>query len=168
MKLKYLTATAATVLLLAVATDGFVQERERGDDKRHGHGDRSQMRPGDFGDPERMVEMMTRHLELDATQTEAVGNILLAAKPEADALRERATASQAAMRSLDVGAPDYGSQLQNLSTEIGAVTAAATLLHGRLRADVYAVLTPEQREKASAGRGAMRDHFRRSRMNEQE
>ena len=65
------------------------------------------------------------------------------------------------MHSLDVNDPDYGSNLQNLSVEIGALTSEATLLHGRLRADVYAELTPEQRERAAAGRNGMRRGFRR-------
>ena len=115
-----------------------------------------------------MVEMMTRHLDLDDEQSQAVGNIIDAARPEIDALRQRAKENRNAMQSLDVDDPDYGTNLQNLSTEIGALTSEATLLHGRLRADVFAHLTPEQRTRAAAGRGGMHERFRRHRMSEPE
>jgi Spy/CpxP family protein refolding chaperone len=108
-----------------------------------------------------MMTMMTRHLDLDDAQSVAIENVINAAKPEIDALRERGKASRDAMRSLDVDSPDYGTSLQNLSSEVGSVTSAATLLMGRLRADIYAELTAEQREQASAGRQGMREHFRR-------
>ncbi len=165
---KYLAATLAAVLLTAAATAGLAHEAGEQDGKRHhrdaGHG----MHRDGFGDPQRMVEMMTRHLDLDATQSQAIGNILAAAQPEIDALRERSKASRDALRALDVDDPDYGSSLQNKSTEIGALTSEAALLHGRLRADIYALLTLGQREQASAGRAGMREHFRRHRSGDSE
>ena len=150
----------ATILLLALlpGTDVLAQD---GHDGKHGERRaRHHMRHEGFGDPSRMVEMMTRHLELDADQEQAVSNIVEAAKPEIDALRERGKAAREKMHALDVDSPDYGAELQNLSREIGDVTAVATLLHGRLRADVYAVLTPEQRELAADHRTSMRERFR--------
>jgi Spy/CpxP family protein refolding chaperone len=139
----------------------MAQDSEAHDGKRHGHGSGYRMHHGEFGDPARMLEMMTRHLDLDDAQTQAISNIFLAAEPEIDALRERGQAARKAMHVLDVDDPDYGSKLQQLSTEIGVVTSEATLLHGRLRAEVLAQLTPEQREHAAEGRRGMRDHFRR-------
>jgi len=168
MKTKYLAAATAAVVLMSVATDGFVQEVEKQDGARHTRGAGHGMHRDAFGDPQRMVEMMTRHLDLDAAQSQSMANILAAAKPEIDALRERAKAGRESLRSLDVDEPDYGTRLQNQATEIGALTSEATLLHGRLRADVYAVLTPEQRAQASAGRSGMREHFRRHRSDDKE
>jgi Spy/CpxP family protein refolding chaperone len=117
------------------------------------------MHHDEFGDPTRMLEMMTRHLDLDDTQSQKIGNILDAARPEINALRERAQASRKAMHELDVGDSAYGSNLQNLSTEIGALTAEAALLHGRVRADIFAELTPAQRELAAEGRSRMGGRF---------
>ena len=157
---KILAATTAAMLCTAAGTCAFAQDAEAHDGKRHTRGAGHRISHDEFGDPARLVEMMTRHLDLDDTQSKTIANILAAAKPEIDALRERARASRTAMHELDVSDPDYGSSLQNLSTEIGALTSEATLLHGRLRADVFAELTPEQRERAAEGRGRMRDHFR--------
>jgi Spy/CpxP family protein refolding chaperone len=157
---KIAAATTALMMCTAAGTCAFAQDSEAHDGKHHMRNARHRMHPDEFGDPTRMLEMMTRHLDLDDTQTQSIGNILEAAKPEIEALRERAEASRKAMHELDVDDPDYGSNLQNLSTQIGTLTSEATLLHGRLRAGVFAELTPEQRERAAAGRGRMRDRFR--------
>lgn len=165
---KTLAATTAVVILTAAATFVTAQDMQGHDGERHGGGAGHRMLHNEFGDPTRMVEMMKRHLDLDDTQSQTIDNIFSAAKPEIDALRERAKSSRDAMRDLDVDATDYGSSLQNLSADIGALTTEAMLLHGRLRADVYAALTPEQREQAAAGRAGMRGHFRRHRRSGQE
>ena len=161
MRKTIITLATTAILGLAAPLPAMAQDSDEHRGWRHkAHlADRD-----DFADPARMVEMMTRHLDLDDEQSQAVGNILGAASPEIEALRDRARASRQAVRELDVDDPDYGSHLQNLSTEIGALTSEATLLHGRLRADIYAVLTPEQRERAAEGRGAFFERFRRHRM----
>jgi protein CpxP len=102
---------------------------------------------GDFGDPDRLVEHMTRRLELDETQTAKVQNIVTAAKPEMLELRDRAMQNHEAVRTLDANDPDFDTKLANLAQENGELATAATLLHGRLRAEINAVLTPEQREE---------------------
>ena len=153
-----LTTTAIALLALTPEIDVLAQDGHDGEHKQRRA--RHHLRHDDFGDPQRLVKMMTRHLELDEDQEQAVRNIVDAAQPEIDALRERGRAAREQMHSLDVDNPDYGVELQNLATEIGEVTSAATLLHGRLRADVYAVLTPEQRELAANHRASARDRFR--------
>ena len=155
-----LAATTAVMMCTAAGTCTFAQDSEENDGKRHTRGAWHQMNHGEFRDPARMLEMMTRHLDLDDIQAQTIGNIFEAARPEIDALRERAEATRKAMYELDVNDPAYGSELQRLSTEIGALTSEATLLHGRLRADVFAQLTPEQRDRAAEGRRTMRDRFR--------
>ena len=64
------------------------------------------------------------------------------------------------MHELDVNDSNYDTRLQTLSMEVGAVASEATLLHGSLRADVFAQLTPEQRELAAEGRRGMRRNSR--------
>ncbi len=160
MTSKFVAMATAVMMCTAAGTVAFAQDSEGHDGKRHMRGAGHRMNHHQFGDPARMLARMTRHLELDETQSQTISNILEAAKPEIDALRERVQANRNAMHELDVDTSDYGAKLQNLSTEIGALTAEATLLHGRLRADVFAELTPEQRERAAAGRGRMHDRFR--------
>jgi Spy/CpxP family protein refolding chaperone len=159
MMKKIVAATTAVMMCTAVGTCAFAQDSAGNDGKHHTRGPGHRMHHDEFGDPAHMLERMTRHLDLDDTQSQTIGNILESAKPEINALRERSEATRKAMHELDVNDPDYGSNLQRLSTEIGALTSEATLLHGRLRAEVFAELTTEQRERAAQGRGRMRHRF---------
>lgn len=160
MMKRIVAATTAAMLCTAAGNCAFAQDSAGSDGKRHGRGGAHRMHHDEFGDPARMLEMMTRHLDLDDTQSQKIGNILEAAKPQIESLRERGQAARKAMHELDVDDQDYGVKLQQLSMEIGEVTSEATLLHGSIRADVFAELTPEQRERAAQGRRGMRDHFR--------
>jgi Spy/CpxP family protein refolding chaperone len=146
MSRKLLTTLTALSVLLALSIGVAAKQRpEHGGDRdwRHGH---EGMRPGFGGDPERMVEMMSRHLDLDETQALTISNILQAVQPEADALRERSRANHEALRGLDVNDADYNATLQNLSAESGELAAERTLLHGRVRGEIHAVLSAEQQQ----------------------
>lgn len=102
---------------------------------------------GDFGDPDRLAEHLTRRLDLDEDQTQKIRNIVSAATPEMQELRDRAMQNHEAVRTLDASDPDFDTRLSTLARENGDLASAATLLHGRLRAEINAVLTPEQREE---------------------
>jgi len=119
----------------------------------HGHrGDRhGSPGMGGFGpDPVFIVERLARHLDLDETQENRVSNILDAARPEFDALRDRGRSARENMKNLDPSDPDYSAALDNLAQESGDIMTEAALLFGRVRAEVHAVLTPEQVEELKA------------------
>ena len=105
---------------------------------RHGHQRRS-------ADPMRMVKRMTRRLDLDETQQQTISNIVEAAKPEFEVLRDRSRANRQAMRQLVTTDPDYSAKLSNLAAETGEVAAERTRLFGRVRSEINAELTDEQR-----------------------
>jgi Spy/CpxP family protein refolding chaperone len=159
-----------TVLLLAagaaVAQDAGESgmDRDHAGDKGKRMADREHRRS--MG-PERMARMMTRRLDLDETQAEQVSNIIASAKPEFDSLREKGKANREAMRALKVADPDYDANLQNLSADQGELATTASELRGRIRAEVHAVLTPEQREKMAAAGERERDHGQRNRHRDQ-
>lgn len=100
--------------------------------------------------PEQMVRMITHRLELDETQTEQLHNIAAGAKPEFDALRAKRIANREATLNLDVDDPDYGVKSQNLAAASGEIAASSAELMSRIRADIHAILTPEQREQLAA------------------
>jgi Spy/CpxP family protein refolding chaperone len=118
-----------------------------------------------FDDPERMAEHMTRHLDLDDSQAQSVRNITEAAAPEMAALRERTRQNHDQIRALDTSQPGYDSALTNLARVSGELATEATMLHGRLRAELNAALTAEQRqrltEKMSVRGQRWDDHRRR-------
>lgn len=130
---KYLSGLAA-LLLLATSGATFAQGFDGSPEMR-----------GAFSHPERMVQHLSRRLDLDETQQQALQNIVDAASPEMEALRDRAKENREAVRKLDVSDPDYDAKLSNLASANGELATSATLLHGRLRAEIDALLTPEQR-----------------------
>lgn len=114
-----------------------------------------------FGGPELMLEHMADHLDLDDAQRESVQNILEAARPEIDALREQLRANREALHSLDAGDPAYSTELNNIALSNGQLATDGTLLFTRIRGEINAVLTDEQREKLARGKERMRQAFER-------
>lgn len=169
MSRKYKTILATMAVLFLAGGAALAQEpgnsgAESSNDgdrgKRMAHrGQRESMRP------EHMIRMMTRRLELDDAQAEQVRNIVSGARPEFDALREKGRANREAMRDLDVEDADYDAKLQNLSIESGELATSSAELRGRIRAEIHAILTPEQREefKAASERGESRGQRNRDR-----
>jgi len=145
MRKIYITMFAA-VAAFAVSGDALAQEdgaagHER--DKRSG----MHRGPGRrFGDPAMMIERMAEHLELDDTQRQSMTNIVEASKPEFAALRDAARDNREAIKALDVADPAYGPELQNLSVRSGELAAELTLLTGRVRGEIVAILTDAQRQ----------------------
>lgn len=113
------------------------------------------------GDPARMVKHLSEKLELDRTQRQEIENIVAATKPEMDALRARAETNRNAMHELDVDDANHDARLSNLASEKGAIATEQALIHGRLKSDINAVLTPEQRQELASRAGKMRDGSQR-------
>ena len=114
-----------------------------------------------FGGPRLMLEHMADHLDLDDAQRETVKNILEAAKPEMEALREQFKANREALEALDTSDPAYSTELNNIALSNGQLATDGTLLFTRVRAEVNAVLTDEQREKAARAKERRREALER-------
>jgi Spy/CpxP family protein refolding chaperone len=152
MNRKYTTILIAVVASFLTCGLAMAQDPQTDDPGRGGHDGgkgrhmegRGQRRPMD---PEQMIRMLNRRLDLDDTQTTQIENIMAGVKPEFDALREKGKANREAKQNLDVDDPDYGVKMQNIAATTGELAATATELRGRIRAEVNAILTPEQQEK---------------------
>lgn len=158
MKKRLLQFTSIACMILFVGAVSAGSEHEGGKHHRMQHGHAGMMHGGH--DMDRMIEHLSRMLELDEAQVESIRNITDAARPDADALRERVKANREAMHALSITDSDYDVKLKNLATENGELVTQATLLHGRIMAQVNAELTAEQQAKLSQGRDAMRKKFR--------
>ena len=121
--------------------------------------------PGGPGKLEFMVERMADHLDLTDDQRISVENILQAAKPEIEALRDQAMANRDAIESLDPSNPAYDTTLQNIAVSNGQLATEATLLMARVRGEAHAVLTEEQIAKLERGKARMKERMR-SRFNQ--
>lgn len=114
---------------------------------------------GAFPGPGLMIEHMAEHLDLDDTQREQVQNIVEAARPEIESLREQLRANREALVALEAGDPAYSTQLNDIAVSNGQLATEGTLLFTRVRSEVHAVLTEEQREKLARGKERMRQAF---------
>jgi|GEM_PF-1879836 len=155
-----LAAPIALFLACGLAAAQVPQTDNPGDaGAQDGNGRRMEHRgPRGRMGPEQMVRMITHRLELDETQTEQLNNIAAGAKPEFDALRDKRVANREATRNLDVDDPDYGVKSQNLAAASGEIAASTAELMSRIRSDIHAILTPEQREQLATAAENGRHH----------
>ena len=121
--------------------------------------------PGVPGKLEFMIERMADHLDLTDDQRVSIENILQAAKPEFETLRDQAMANRDAIESLDPTDPAYDTTLQNIAISNGQLATEATLLMARVRGEAHAVLTAEQIAKLERGKARMKER-RRGRFNQ--
>ena len=116
---------------------------------------------GAFAGPGLMLEHIADHLDLDDAQRQAVTNILEAAKPEIEALREQVRANREALAALETDDPAYSAQINDIAISNGQLATEGTLLFTRVRSEVHAVLTDEQLEKLERGKERMRKAIER-------
>lgn len=153
---KSLTAAVAAMLLFAFTSSALAGP---GDGPRAGFGG-----PGfDFPRAGLMLEHMVDHLDLDDAQRQEIENILEAAKPEFEALREAAIANREALEALDPVTASYSADLDAIAAENGRLATEGTLLAVRVRGEVHAVLTDEQIAKLERGKQRFRKAMDRRR-----
>ena len=96
------------------------------------------------GNPEMMLEHMADHLDLTDEQRDAVKNILQAAQPEVEALRDQVRANRDAIKELDPTDAADMAEVNNIAISNGELATNGTLLAVRIRGEVHAVLTDDQ------------------------
>lgn len=124
--------------------------------------------PGFFGGPEGglavpeiMVERLAMTLDLDDAQRDRIRNIIESARPEFMAIRDELRANREALESLDESDPGFAIVLEDIAMSNGQLATEATLVGFRVRSDIHAVLTDEQREKAERGKARMKEALRK-------
>ena len=145
-----------TVVLLAIVSTMTLSTTAHAE---FGGGPRGLFGPGagaGFPGPELMLEHIADHLELDDTQRETVHNILEAARPELEALRDQARSNREALMALDASEAAYSAEVNNIAISNGQLATEGTLLATRIRGEINAVLTDAQREKLARGKERMR------------
>lgn len=159
----------AIIALFAIGGAANSQDAENGSENRGERHKQMRQERGERGpmDSTRMIQGMARRLDLDDTQIEQLTNIVESTKPEMELLRENGRENRKAMRELDVNDQDYGAKLQNLAAAKGELEASSAVLFGRMRADMNAILTPEQQQKLTEMRSGERKRGHRNRDREQ-
>lgn len=160
MKRQLTTALAAALLTVTGGVQLEAQAAHEGHERHERKAKHHRGGQHEAFNPQAMTRHLNRVLELDEAQQQELENILSAAKPGMDALRERADANRKAMYALDAGDANHQAKLDSLAAEKGAIVSEQAMLHGRLKADIHAVLTPEQRQELADRSGKMRKRFR--------
>lgn len=142
-------AALGAAAILAVATGASVAG-PRHDGGRMAHAGEP---GGDFGMGEpgmhpRMFERMASELGLSDAQRQSIRGLYESARPAMQQRREQARANAELLRKTQPGDQDYQAVVARVSRAAGELAAAAVSDGAQLRAQVWGVLTPEQRVKA--------------------
>ena len=96
----------------------------------------------------RMFERMASELGLSDAQRQSIRGLYESARPAMEQRREQARANAELLRKTQPGDKDYQAVVARVSRTAGELAAAAVSDGAQLRAQVWGVLTPEQRVKA--------------------
>jgi len=95
------------------------------------------------------MERMADELQLTDEQRQQLKNIHRGKRSEAMLLHDAMQDNREALEKLNPGASNYEAQLVKLAGEKAQLVKRKVIQEGKMRARVYAILTPEQREKAT-------------------
>lgn len=109
------------------------------------------------------AELMFQALDLSSEQRDVIEDIEASYRPQFEALRDSGRDSRRALLETTPDDPDYATVVAEASQAAGQNASQLVLLAAELRRELYAVLTPEQREKALQLRAEMRERFQERR-----
>ena len=158
---KYAMAAVSVAALLAASA--FAAGPERGGpphEGRHGgmHMEGGPMMGG-MGMHPRMLDRMADELHLTDAQRQSVQGLFESARPAMQAHREQMRKSAELLRNVEPDSKEYQATVAQASRTAGELASRAVSDAAQLRAQVWAVLTPEQRVKAKEMREKMRERM---------
>ena len=95
----------------------------------------------------RMLERMATELQLTADQQQKIKGVYESARPEMEQVRDRARANADKLRAAQPGSGNYDAVVSEVARNAGELATRAVTNGAQLRAQVWAVLTPDQRQK---------------------
>ncbi len=101
-----------------------------------------------MGGPSGEIMRELRSLDLTDAQIEKIRATIDTHKDEIKAIADRMMAAREALHAAIVADPIDEGAIREKAGAVGAVEADAAVLHAKVRAEVFATLTPEQQQKA--------------------
>jgi len=95
----------------------------------------------------RMLERMASELQLTADQQQKIKGVYESARPEMEEVRDRARANAEKLRAAQPGSLNYDAVVAEVARNAGDLATRAVTNGAQLRAEVWKVLTPDQRQK---------------------
>ncbi|MEZ5498498.1 MAG: Spy/CpxP family protein refolding chaperone [Steroidobacteraceae bacterium] len=133
---------AVAALAIGALTVGFAREHGPGG---HGGGDFFGG-PGMFGP--QMLERLGDKLELSDEQKTSIRGLMDSARPNMEQMRDALRNNMQRLHDTAPDSPDYNAVVASVSGEAAELARRFVTDSSQLRAQVWAVLTPEQRAKA--------------------
>jgi len=111
----------------------------------------AQAMPGGQGGPggDRFLERIAEKLDLNKTQRHQIKQIRRDNRAEAMALHHAMQDNREALHRLNPGQSDYKQQVAQLARARGDLVRRMIIHHAGVKAQVFAILTPEQRKEAA-------------------
>lgn len=161
-----LGAGLAAGLAMAAPPDGPGPMRGAGSGMHFGPGAGMDGGFGGMGMHPRMLERMADELGLSEAQRTKVKGLFEAARPGMEQLRERGRKNAERLRAAKPGDKNYDVVVAEVSRDAGEAVSQMVRDAAKLRAQVWAEFTPEQRTKLDAMQAKMRERMqeRRERM----
>jgi protein CpxP len=156
--------TGATLGLALIGGSGaaIVSAREQGPAGPMGQGRMGRRGPGGPGGPGGIVPGL-RALNLTDTQREQVAAVMDGHKAEFEAQIQKAAAARRALRDVVAAETFDEGAVRQKSADLAQVEADGAVLRARVHSEVWALLTPEQRQKARELRAQADQRFSRGR-----
>lgn len=93
------------------------------------------------------IAYMARHLDMTEEQKAQLRDVLDAARPEADRLADAMIDNRQSMKALRKSETFSEDEIRAIADQQGRLTADMIVLHARVRSQIGAILTPDQRER---------------------
>ena len=95
----------------------------------------------------RMLERMASELQLTADQQQKIKGVYESARPEMDQVRDKARENAAKLRAAQPGSANYDAVVSEVARNAGDLASRAVTNGAQLRAQVWTILSVEQRQK---------------------
>ncbi len=104
--------------------------------------------PGKSCGQQQRYERMADRLDMNDEQRQQLKQIHRQARPQMLELKDAMQDNREALRKLDPQSPQFDTQVAELAKQQGELVTQKIIQRNQLRAKVFAILTPEQREMA--------------------
>jgi Spy/CpxP family protein refolding chaperone len=95
----------------------------------------------------RMLDRLAADLGLTADQQQKIRGVFESARPEMEQVRDRSRENAEKLRAAQPGSAGYDAVVSEVARNAGELASRAVTNGAQLRAQVWAVLTPDQRQK---------------------
>lgn len=144
----FASALGAAAVLAVAAGAALAGPRHDGARMEHAGEAAGELGMAASGMHPRMLERMADELGLSDAQRQSIRGLYESARPAMQQRREQARTNAELLRKTQPGDKDYQAVVARVSRTAGELAAAAVSDGAQLRAQVWGVLTPEQRLKA--------------------